>query len=246
MLFAALRIALLGFCLLFLLPLAVYAATHYGAWPQSWAAADWSSAKILPPAVQKPEATVRIYAARTGRWKSIFAVHSWIVLKDAGASSYERYDKVGWGTPIRRNNYAPDARWFGNEPELVFAADGAAAEALLPKMRAAIAAYAYRGPGDYRAWPGPNSNTFVAFVVAQVPELAVALPPTAIGKDFPADGAWFGLTPSRTGVKLNLGGYFGVALGWVEGIEINVLGAVAGLDVRRPGLKLPGFGRLGM
>ena len=41
------------------------------------------------------------------------------------------------------------------------------------------------------------------------------------------------------------GGYLGLALGWVEGIEINFLGAVFGLDLRRPAVKLPGLGRLG-
>ena len=39
--------------------------------------------------------------------------------------------------------------------------------------------------------------------------------------------------------------YGGVTLGWTEGIEVNILGAVAGLDIRRPALKLPGFGRIG-
>ena len=34
-------------------------------------------------------------------------------------------------------------------------------------------------------------------------------------------------------------------MGWVEGIEVNVLGLVTGIDIRRPALKLPGFGRIG-
>ena len=37
-----------------------------------------------------------------------------------------------------------------------------------------------------------------------------------------------------------------MTVGWVEGVEINVLGLVAGIDFRRPALKLPGFGRIGM
>jgi hypothetical protein len=73
-----------------------------------------------------------------------------------------------------------------------------------------------------------------------------ALPPTAIGKDFPFDRRWVGWTPSRTGIRANLGGYFGLSIGWVEGIEISILGAVAGIDIRRPALKLAGLGRLGM
>jgi hypothetical protein len=38
----------------------------------------------------------------------------------------------------------------------------------------------------------------------------------------------------------------GVKLGWVEGVEVNVLGLVAGLDVRHPAVKVPGFGRVGL
>jgi hypothetical protein len=44
----------------------------------------------------------------------------------------------------------------------------------------------------------------------------------------------------------SLGGYIGLTVGWVEGLEVNFLGAVLGLDIRRPALKLPGIGRLGM
>ncbi|HEV7440013.1 MAG TPA: DUF3750 domain-containing protein, partial [Methylobacterium sp.] len=65
-------------------------------------------------------------------------------------------------------------------------------------------------------------------------------------KDFPFDGRWAGLTPSGTGVRLNLGGYLGVTFGWVEGLEVNILGAVAGLDFRRPAVKLPALGRFGV
>ena len=42
---------------------------------------------------------------------------------------------------------------------------------------------------------------------------------------------------------------YGVAalkLGWVEGVELDLLGLVAGLDLRHPGVKLPGFGRIGV
>jgi Protein of unknown function (DUF3750) len=136
--------------------------------------------------------------------------------------------------------------WFGRTPELIFAADGPDAERMIPLIREAIRSYAYSNIGDYRAWPGPNSNTFVAAVIAAVPGMRAALPPTAVGKDFPIDRQWIGLTPSRTGIQLNLGGYFGIAIGWVEGIEVNLLSAVAGIDIRRPAIKLPGLGRLGL
>ena len=49
-----------------------------------------------------------------------------------------------------------------------------------------------------------------------------------------------------TGAFVSFGGYLGLTVGWIEGVEINFLGGVLGLDVRRPALKLPGIGRIGM
>lgn len=244
-----LRFNVYVFALLFALPLGAHALVqwHDVDWTKNWRTADWSSTGTLPPATQSPPALVRIYAARVGHWRSIFAVHSWIVFKERGADAYERYDVVGWsGAPIRHNMRAPDARWYGNDPEIVFSLSGEEAERLIPKLRAAIASYPYAAAGDYTIWPGPNSNTFVAYVVEQVPEMAVALPSTAIGKDFPVDGDWVGLAPSRTGLRVTLDGYAGLTFAWVEGIELNMFGAVVGLDLRRPGIKLPGFGRIGI
>jgi len=238
-----LLLALLG---LIVMPLGAHAAwwmSHDH--PVSWSAAKWTSAGMLTAAAANPQAQVLVFAARTGRWKGIFAHHSWIVLKPAGAAEYVRYDKVGWGRPVRRNGWAADALWYGNRPELIGRAEGAAAEALIPRIEAAVAAYPHNGNNGYRVWPGPNSNTFVAHVLAAVPELDANLPPTAIGKDW-SEGVLFGPTPSRTGLRFSVAGLLGLTLGWVEGLEVNVLGAVIGFDLRRPALKLPGFGRIGV
>ena len=154
-----LKLALSLFALLFLLPLGIatllYQRTGIGA---DWWSADRSSIGHLPPATQAPEAVVRVFAAPTVRWRGIFAVHCWIVLKPAGAAAYTRYDYTAWGDPIRVNGFAPDGRWFGRHPELVFAADGAAAAGMIPRMQAAIEGYTWRNRGDYRAWPGPIST----------------------------------------------------------------------------------------
>ncbi|PSC02600.1 DUF3750 domain-containing protein [Alsobacter soli] len=237
---------LLTFCVLFLLPLGLHAAW----WatqdrPRDWSTASWSSAGLLLPAKQTPDAMLRVYAARVGWWRGIFAHHTWIVVKDRDAPRYTRYDVVGWGAPVRTDNWAPDGRWFGQVPQQIASIEGPAAEALIPKVREAVRQYPFAKAGGYRAWPGPNSNTFVNFVLAAIPEAGIALPPTALGKDYRADGSVFGLTPSRTGVQFGLGGLIGVTAGWIEGVEVNVLGLVAGVDLRRPALKLPGFGRVG-
>ena len=117
---------------------------------------------------------------------------------------------------------------------------------MIPKIRHVVETYKFRDYGDYSAWPGPNSNTFVRAALDAVPELRAVLPPTAIGKDFPYDGRWAGLTASGTGVFASLDGYVGITVGWVEGFELNFFGAVVGFDIRRPALKLPGIGRLGV
>lgn len=233
-LFAALPIAVSGF--FFLL----------GDRHANWRTADRSSAGLLPAASEHPDAAIRVFAARTVRWRGIFAVHCWIVVKERGAPQYTRYDYTAWGEPIRVDGFVPDGRWFGAIPETVVRVDGETAERLIPKIRSVIEKYRFRSYGDYRPWPGPNSNTFVQAVLDAVPELKAVLPPTAIGKDFPYRGAWLGITPSRTGLFASLGGYLGLTIGWVEGVELNLFGGVLGIDLRRPALKVPGIGRLGL
>ena len=240
------RKMLTGILALFLLPLAAHAAFYASKdRPASFRQADWSSVGMLPPATADRDARLLVMTGRTGRWKGIFAVHSWVVLKPENATTWTRYDVVGWGQPVRTNGWAPDARWFGNMPHVLLDVRGPQAAALIPRVQATVADYAYREYGDYRVWPGPNSNTFTATVLRTVPELQVTLPANAVGKDF-RDWPYAGLTDSRTGVEVSLWGLLGFKAGWVEGIEFNFLGLVAGLDLRHPGVKLPGFGRIGL
>ena len=214
-------------------------------WPRSWRTADWSSTGTLPAPAAAPEAMVALYAARSGRWKGIFAVHHWIVLKRPGAASYERYDVVGWGAPVRRNNFAADGRWYGNEPRLMRAVHGKAAEALIGRIEAAVAGYPWNRPGTYRVWPGPNSNSFVAYVLRNVPEFGAEMDPTGIGKDYLGPGLRVGPTPSGTGWQVSLWGVVGLAAARAEGLELHILGATIGIDPGDMAIKLPGLGTLG-
>ena len=241
------RTVLIGLGAIFLIPL----LTHAVWWqmkphPASWSEASWSSSGVLPAASADSDAVVHVLAGRTGRWKGIFAHHSWLVVKPRGANRYTRYDVVGWGKALRTDNYAADGRWYGNVPRILVTLRGEEAEVAIPAIRRAVEAYPHGGHGSYVVWPGPNSNTFVASVARAVPALAPALLPTAIGKDYEGWRPYVGQTPSGTGVQVSLGGVLGLAVGWIEGLEINMLGLVAGIDVRRPALKLPGWGRIGL
>jgi hypothetical protein len=212
-----------------------------------WTARRDPSRQAPDPAVMR-DAVVQVYAARTVGWRSAVAVHTWIAMKRAGAEAYTRYEVIGWGVDrgspaVRVNRSGPDNYWFGARPELLVDLRGPTVEAVVERVESAIARYPY--PSTYRTWPGPNSNTFMAWIAREVPELRLDLPPTAIGKDYLAGGALFARAPGGAGVQVSLLGLAGVLAGWEEGLELQLLGLTFGLDLKEPALKLPGIGRLG-
>jgi hypothetical protein len=214
--------------------------------PANWREADWSSAGILPKPKDAPQATIHIFSAATGGMKGAVASHAWIVTKEANALAYNRYDKVGWGKPVRRNAYLPDAYWYSNTPRLVASLSGDEAARLIPKIEKAIAAYPYSTPGAYRIWPGPNSNTFVAHILRSVPELGVVLPPDAVGRDYLPDGRLFTIDADGRDMHATLYGLLGISAGVRSGLELHVMGLVAGVDFARPAIKIPAIGRIGI
>ncbi len=238
--------ALFSIAALFLAPIGMRAVSYtVSDAPRAYYQADWSSTGLLPAARDDKPARVLVFTGTTGAWKGIFSVHSWIVIKPANADAWTRYDVVGWGSPVRVNHWPPDGRWYSNTPVAIADISGPQAEKLIPKIKAAVRSYEYARRGDYRIWPGPNSNSFTAAILRAVPELGVSLPPNAVGRDYRA-GLYAGRTDSGTGLELNLNGLAALKIGWVEGIEVDLLGLVAGLDLRHPGLKLPGYGRIGL
>lgn len=235
--------ALLALLLVFVLPAgAALLAWQLGEHPASWRAADWSSARILPEAGADRRAAVYVLSARTGGLKGALSEHSWIVLKEEGSARFERYDKVGWGAPVRRDMRPADGRWYSNVPRIIASLEGEAATRAIPRIRAAIAAYPFQAVGGYRIFPGPNSNSFVAHVLRAVPEIGAVLPPAAVGRDFPTDGRLLRVDRAGGEVALSLFGYAGITVGLRSGLEVNVLGLVAGLDPFRLVVKVPGFG----
>ena len=214
--------------------------------PGDWRNASREPVGLAPDPARTPEAVVQVYSARTWGWRGAFGVHTWIAVKPTGALVYTVYEVIGWrlrwsGSALAVSERAPDARWFGNAPEVVAERRGAGVDALIARIDRAARAYPYAR--EYSVWPGPNSNTFTAFVTRAVPELKVDLPPTAVGKDYLGD-RFVAPTPGG-GYQLSLGGVFGVMASRVEGFEINLLGLTFGIDPFSPALKLPLIGRLG-
>ena len=203
--------------------------------------------RLAPDAATTPEAVVQVYGARCSRWRGHFGIHTWIAVKPASARAYTIYEvmdsyfrRTGSAVVIRKR--APDARWFGNAPELLADKRGEGVDAMIKRIDQAAREYPYAH--EYVVWPGPNSNTFTAYVARAVPELEADLPPTAIGKDYLGNRP-LAKAPSGSGFQVSLFGLLSVLVSGIEGFEVNVLGLSFGVDPFSLAIRLPLLGRLG-
>lgn len=222
-----------------------------GAWG-SWdsVGADWRTASrepvgLVPHPSQLQEAIVQVYGARTIGVKGLLGVHTWVATKRTGADTWVVHEVIGWrlrrgSSVVVTRERAPDGRWFGATPEIYAEKRGAGIDALIDRIEAAVGSYPY--PGEYRLWPGPNSNTFTAWVARAVPELEVDFPATAIGKDY-LGSTIVAAAPSGAGWQVSLGGLLGLAVSAVDGVEFNLLGLNFGVSPN--GVKLPVVGLVG-
>ncbi len=216
---------------------------------QDWRTAPRHSAGIAPNPVDVSEAVIQVYAARAFNWRGLFAVHVWVAIKSVSADQYRVHQVLGWqqyrGLPVVvSQNDLPDRLWYGSAPQVLVDIRGGKAEKLIPQVESAVKSYPY--PNNYKVWPGPNSNTFIAWIGRNVPDLNLKLPNTAVGKDFLGGGHLFALAPSGTGYQFSIFGVVGVLLAKTEGLEINLFGLSFGFDFLRPAIKFPGIGRIGM
>lgn len=214
----------------------------------NWRTANRESAKIAPLPSLEPEAVVQVYYARTYNWRGYFAVHPWIAVKKKNAKFYMVYQVTAWNlrgesTAISAKKDIPDRYWYGRKPILLQTLKGEAAEKAIPQIEKAVREYPYAK--EYTLWPGPNSNTFVAYVIREVPELTIELPPHAIGKDFLGYKTFYAPTASQSGYKVSILGLVSLTVGLKEGIELGILGLSFGLDLYPPAIKFPIFGRIG-
>ncbi len=236
-------LAFFGYCIIAVLYLNFSRSVSTSEW---WTASR-EPAGFAPDPRTTPEAVVQVYAARTVGWRGYIGVHTWIAVKRAEARQFTVYEVIGYrirsGNVVAASNRHPDGYWFGAKPELLSDVRGEGVDQLITDIEAGVRSYPYAH--RYRVWPGPNSNTFVAWVLRHAPTLRADLPATAIGKDYLGNRVLM-RTPSGTGLQLNVLGLIGVSLGWREGFEVNVLGLTFGIDPRRLSLKLPLIGRIGL
>jgi len=223
---------------------ALFTAAGINATATNWRDASRESVGLAPDPAQVKEAIVQVYGARAVGAKGYFGVHTWIAVKPGDAPAWTVYEVIGWRlrwaeSVVAVRNKAPDARWFGASPELYAEKRGAGVDRLIERIEKAAREYPYAH--EYTVWPGPNSNTFTAWIGRAVPELEIDLPATAIGKDYLGNSI-FAAAPSGSGFQVSLGGLLGIAASGVDGVELNLLGLNFGVSPN--GVKLPIVGRI--
>ena len=198
------------------------------------------------PLAATSEPVVQVWGARARGFKGIFGVHSWIAVKPGGATEYTVYEVIGWrlrrtDTAVVVRTRAPNS-WLGAEGALYAETRGRGVVALIQRFDTLAREYPYAN--TYTLWPGPNSNTFVAWIARAMPELEADLPATAIGKDYRGlVGA--SITSGGTGLQIETP-LVGLKIGATEGLEIHVLALTFGIDWYPFALKVPGGeGRVG-
>jgi hypothetical protein len=153
--------------------------------------ASRESAGIAPNPATSKEAVLQVYGASTWGWRGWFAIHTWIATKPTNETSYTVYEVIGWrqrrGLPAMRiEKDLPDRHWYGERPRLLKGFRGDGVDNLIVAVDQAAKTYPW--PDTYKAFPGPNSNTFIAWIAKQVPELGLELPFSAIGSGYAENG----------------------------------------------------------
>src|SRR5712672_1208993 len=115
-----------------------------------WRSASHESVGLAPDPATTPEAVVQVYGARTWGWKGIFGVHTWVAAKPAHAKSWTVYEVIGWrlrwsDSVVVISDRAPDARWYGSEPELYAEKRGEGVDELITRIDKAARGYPYAG-----------------------------------------------------------------------------------------------------
>ncbi len=168
-------------------------------------------------------------------WYTRWAEHLWVDYKHGGDWQRAEWNDVDHVLmhPITAGTAFEDLRWEQNVAvHRSFTGDRARRIAAAIQARAA----GYPCATRYRAWPGPNSNSFLAWLAHEV-DMPVSLPHTALGKNFTT---WFdaGLTTRGTGIAVDTLP-LGVEIGLLEGVELRLFGVGFGIQIWPPAIELP-------
>lgn len=215
---------------------------------EDWQSASRESANIATPAKDMHKAVFQIYSARAFSWRKYFGVHTWIAWKSTKDSNYTIAQVTSWhldytGSSVNVQQDIPDRYWYGEKPVLLYEVFDNKAEQLIVKTKELIDEYPFKS--TYKVWPGPNSNSFISYIIRKLGVIKTELPPEAIGKDFLGNNFYVTKSLNGSGLQISAWGLIGITLGSAEGIELNILGLCFGIDIFNPAIKLPFWGRIG-
>lgn len=209
---------------------------------------------------------VQLHGRRSYVFDAI-AVHPWFVAWDPVAGRWETWDVYAMRGPGRERDVSTvtltsvDGKEFPYEviDERVGYIDRYAGGPYAPATGVLLGEWTgaearrildvLQRPDDYpyvdtyHLWPGPNSNTYAAWVMREA-GVSIDLHPMQVGKDYLGlwgFGAW--LTSTWSGVQVETP-IVGAKVGLLDGIEVHVLALTLGVDTWPPALKTP-FGRFG-
>lgn len=168
-------------------------------------------------------------------WYTRWAEHVWVDWKCEGIWHRIEWDDIDYIRTYELDELAAfaDERWErGVAVHRTF--DGPKAQRIVAKIL--VTAKRYPCVQGYRAWPGPNSNSFIDWLAREL-DMPLVLPPNAIGKDF-VTWVHAGVTTSDTGLEFE-SLPLGIEVGLREGVEVHVLGIAFGVGLWPPSLKLP-------
>jgi hypothetical protein len=199
---------------------------------------------ILQP-VHAGEMEVRLCYARLPSVLKPVAAHAFLLAYDPQRRQWNRWEvwqnSSQCGTSweyVHLNLLAPQSGVGGGAPWVARVWRGADARRLFEVLQHPAA---YPHHNRYSPWPGPNSNTFVAWVLKEA-GVPVDFSPLAIGKDY-RGLIGGGVTSTRTGLQLETP-LLGLKAGVKDGVELHVMAVTLGIDLWPPALKTP-FGRIG-
>ena len=150
----------------------------------------------LYPDIINGENQVWLYCSRLPLPLSYIAIHCWFVLADQenNISRWEIWQKPGrcknsWGH-LHKNlfsakegmNLIPFFSFRKWSPRLLYYYENSPATTLINTIRSTPELYPYRN--IYKAFPGPNSNTFTNWVLNHLSDSEIDLPFSAIGRNW--------------------------------------------------------------
>jgi hypothetical protein len=174
-------------------------------------------------------------------WYARFAHHTWIDVKHGDEGDWMRIEVLTRTSGVQTSSIPArtaraDTRWQ-RSIRVHTLIEGPRAQRIAAVIEAQALEHNAEYALGYHGWPGPNSNTLIAELAREIPDLALSFDPNALGKDYEG---WFstGWTSSKTGVRID-SLPLGFAIGLREGVELHLIGLTIGVSFVPPRLNLP-------